>query len=362
MKNYFTLFFILIYNINSLNKPSKEYTDLVNWINKNGGYVSPKLYPIEEDNYNRYIITKEKILKNETILIIPDSIILSSMNGKISNICRNAYALEFDNYDYECLIYFMTLDRNNKKSFFYPYYNYFPKLNKKNFFSFLPNNIKEKISKTELGKKIKQGETFFKRSLLPVEKILKEKNLIEQYKENFVLVTSRNFLRRDSSFEDVNSMVPYVDLLNHKNNYNVYFYFDDYKDSMIVYAIKDINKGDEVINYYGEENNINLYTGYGFIIKDNIYKVKVHFTLFNEYLTFEYTDNIEKDVLNKINRFTSKKIFNYKDSVKVLYEKLNKEFNYYNNIHTGDENIDFIINEEKHLIEMYMNVVKKFNH
>ena len=361
MKIYFTLFYFLFYNINSLKKPSKEYIDLVNWINENKGYVSPKLYPIEEDKSNRYIITKEKILKNETLIIIPNSIILSSMNTKINQICRHTFALILDVYDYECLIYFMTLDRNNKTSFFSPYYNYFPKLNKKNHFLYLPNNIKEKISKTELAIRIYTGESFFNRSLLQVEKILKEKNLIEEYKENFILVSSRNFARKDSAFEEVNSMVPYVDLLNHKNDYNVNFYFDDHKDSMIVYAIKDINKGDEVINNYGEDNNIHLYTGYNFIIKDNIYKVRVHLTILNEYLTLEYCNNIEKDVLNKINKLTSREILNFKDSVKVFYEKLNEKLNYYNNIHTGNDDIDFIINEEKDLIKIYMNELQKLN-
>ena len=68
-------------------------------------------------------------------------------------------------------------------------------------------------------------EKFFQKSLSPVKKIIKSQNLMDTFIESFILVSSRNFGRRGSYFEDVNSMVPYIDLLNHGNNYNVWFIF-----------------------------------------------------------------------------------------------------------------------------------------
>ncbi len=109
MKKFYSLFLFLIFKEFCLNSPSKEYLELVNWITKNGGYISPKLYPIENDKSNRYIIAKEKIYKDEKIIIIPNSIILSSMNKLMNNICRDAYALEYEIFDFDLLIIIISL-------------------------------------------------------------------------------------------------------------------------------------------------------------------------------------------------------------------------------------------------------------
>ena len=58
-------------------KISKEYTNLINYIKSNGGYVNPKLFPNEISDSNRYIITKQKIQKDEILLFSPDPILIS---------------------------------------------------------------------------------------------------------------------------------------------------------------------------------------------------------------------------------------------------------------------------------------------
>ena len=360
MKKFYSLFLFLIFKEFCLNSPSKEYLELVNWITKNGGYISPKLYPIENDKSNRYIIAKEKIYKNEKIIIIPDSIMLSSMNILMYNICRDAYALEREIFDFECLVYFITLDLNNKKSFFSPYYNYFPKIIKKDYFLYLPEEIKIKLSKSELGEKIRIGEKFFQKSLSPVKKIIKSQNLMDTFIESFILVSSRNFGRRGSYFEEVNSMVPYIDLLNHGNNYNVWFIFNDLKNIMTVFAIKDIEKGNEIINFYGKENNIALYSYYGFVIKDNIYHVTIHILVSGQSFTFSFNSSNDKDVLQKLDKIANKEKCNIKDAANILFNKLIEKKTYYESIKTDFDNINYIINEEKYIIEMYIDILKKY--
>ena len=58
-----------------------------------------------------------------------------------------------------------------------------------------------------------------------------------------VLVLTRNFGRKNSEFfEDINTMVPYLDLLNHNNNYNTDFNYDDKKHGFFLNAIKNIER------------------------------------------------------------------------------------------------------------------------
>ena len=360
MKHFFFLLLFLIYKTYDLNTPSKEYLNLVNWIIENGGYISPKLYPVENDKSNRYIITKEKILRNEKIISIPNSIILSTMNILLNEICRKVYILEYENYDFECLVYFMTFDLNNKSSFFYPYYNYLPKIKKNDFYLYLPEEIKEKISKTELGNKIKFAHKYYDRSLAPINNIIKEKNLTERFNESYILVSSRNFGRNGSFWEDLNSMVPYIDLLNHGNDYNIWIYYDDIKSVMEVFAIKDIEKGNEIINFYGDENNIVLYTYFGFIIKNNIYHVRNHIFIFDDCFVFDFNSANDDDVLDKINQIMRKKNFSFKEAIKILYEKLNEKKVFYENIKTSFDNLNYILYEEKFIIEKYIDFLKKY--
>ena len=89
---------------------SKEYTNLINFINSNDGYVNPKLLPKELSKTNRYIASKKKININEKLLFIPNKISISKLNELVNKKCLEAYGFNED-YDYACLIYFMTIDK-----------------------------------------------------------------------------------------------------------------------------------------------------------------------------------------------------------------------------------------------------------
>ena len=108
---------------------SKEYNNLYNYIISNGGYINPKLVPNEVSKTNRFIITKEKIKKGEKILFIPDKVLISKIHKSVFKQCREAYGIG-DEYEYDCLVYFMTIDKYNPSSSFKPYYDYLPSFNK----------------------------------------------------------------------------------------------------------------------------------------------------------------------------------------------------------------------------------------
>ena len=104
--NIFTIILIII-SFNSINskqfqkflsfkeeKISKKYKNLINYITSNGGYVNPKLIPNEISKSNRYIITTEKIKKDEILLFSPDIILISKLHSNVFKKCQEAFGFE----------------------------------------------------------------------------------------------------------------------------------------------------------------------------------------------------------------------------------------------------------------------------
>ena len=271
---------------------SKEYINLVNFVIMNNGYINPKLIPNESSNINRYIIAKEKIKKDEILLFIPDDILISKLHKQIFPKCRDAYGL-IEEYEFECVVYFMTMDKYNSSSIFKPYYDYLPKINISDFvFSFTPQE-KKMFEGTGITEGIKVYEHFLDQALKPVEQKLKkfsEKNkikyeeIIEEFKYNFLMVGTRNFGRPESIF-DVNTMVPYLDLINHSDKNNTNWFYDESKRRFVLESIRDIEKNEEITDSYGHFINSKLYKTYGFFIPGNIYHDNVYIKINGESFT-----------------------------------------------------------------------------
>ena len=183
-------------------KISKEYLNLVSWIKNNGGYISDKLIPVETNNQNRYIKSTQKINNNELLAYIPRKLIISSINPLVNKKCAYAYGI-FHDQDFDCLVFFLTLDKNNPKSFFKPYYDYFPNMDIKIF----PREYSQEELKnyTEIGFEqfINDLNYMFKRSYSDfVQRIFtkeyKIKNIYENFKYNFYFVLSRSLSRPGS--------------------------------------------------------------------------------------------------------------------------------------------------------------------
>ena len=152
---------------------SKDYLNLLNFIKSNGGYVSPKLIPNEISKTNRFIISKEKIKKNEILLFIPEKITISKLNTLINPKCVEAYGFDED-YDYACIIYYMTIDKYNTSSIFQPYYNYLPKFNKTDFITDFTEQEIEIFKETRITEGLKYYYYFYGKALEPVKEKLKK--------------------------------------------------------------------------------------------------------------------------------------------------------------------------------------------
>ena len=252
-------------------KNSNAYDNLIQWMQSNGGYINDKLVPIEKIPTNRYIITKEKIKQNEEILFIPNEISISIVNKKISQICRKIFGYAEGN-DFNCVVYYMLIDKYSKKSFFATYYKYLPKIDKDTtplyFNSFLLTYYKV----TEIDKEISTAKRYLESSYEDIRPNLPLMITFDDFKETFQIVISRNFGCRESIFPEIDSMMPYLDLFNHVNDNNTYYYYDDRRDGFVLYAIRDISKNEEVTVSYGSHHNLYLFTAYGFTLKNNKFK------------------------------------------------------------------------------------------
>ena len=156
----------------------------------------------------------------------------------------------------------------------------------------------------------------------------------KSYKEFFklflkfrILVCSRIFgyIRNG---EEENGMVPYADLLNHSQNPNTTWYFDDKLKSFVVIATKDIKKNSEIYDSYGNKSNVQLIMYYGFSIKDNKHS-KLNFMHKGDLIELDRDSTVtQKDVLKKLKdilshhegaKITDNNILNiYNDEISII--------------------------------------------
>lgn len=69
--------------------------------------------------------------------------------------------------------------------------------------------------------------------------------------------------------EETSGLVPYIDLLNHSSEPNTIWYWDDNLNAFILASTKNIEKGEELTDNYGEKNNVELLLYYGFTMCSN---------------------------------------------------------------------------------------------
>ena len=371
MYYYYYSLIILFFYLNLIQviiSISPEYNNLISWIRNNGGFISDKITPDESSEFNRIMLSNKTISKNELISFIPEKIILSSINPLLNSICRRAYGL-YHSSDLECITFFMTLDKFNKTSFFKPYYDYLPKFD----MGRAPTSFSEKKLKfyEELEFDLYVGISNHKLQNAyneEVEKIMEEKgikNPFEEFKYNYELVKSRNFARPGSDFFfDLNSCVPFIELLNHDNNYNTDFDFDEKNKGFILKAVRDINLGEELTLSYGNESNINLFVTYGFTLKNNIYKNSMRVKIGEGYYRFYPSESRERNIKDIYSIAKSlKEIYGFeKEKEIVIYnlmlDGLEKKLEKIRLIKEDDINIKNIIDELVMSIEKYIMILK----
>ena len=344
---------------------SKEYINLVNYIKNYGGYINPKLTINEKSITNRFILTKEDIKKDETILFIPEKILISKLHVNVNRKCVEAYGFEQeDDHDYECLVYFMTLDKYNSSSMFKPYYDFLPKIDKNDFIISLTKEEIEQYKETGIPEGINSFNHFFHKALDPVKERLKhfaEKNkikyeqILEDFLNNFILVGTRNF-GRPGFFADFSTMVPYLDLINHSDKNNTHWFYDEHKEGYYLIAVRDIKKNEELTDSYGKYFNSYLFKTYGFVIPGNSINDRLYARINDELtrLDLDHPDDTVFHIFDKINYDKIEFEEARKNVLNILFEKKK----YLENLKPERFALKVIFKEYLEILSVYIDKIK----
>ena len=345
---------------------SKEYLNLVNYIKSYGGYINPKLSINEISSTNRYVLAKENINKNEILLFIPEKVLISKLHVNVNRKCNEAYGFQED-HDYDCLVYFLTIDKYNSSSMFKPYYDYLPKIDKNDFIISLTKEEIKKYDKTGIIDGLHQFYHFFNLSLEPVEEKLKifakkqkikYEQILEEFLINFILVGTRNFGRPDY-FADFSTLVPYLDLLNHSDKNNTHWYYDEIKSGYFLIAVKDIKKNEEVTDSYGKYFNSYLFQTYGFVIPGNSVHDRLY-TRINKNLVRLDLDFIDDTIYHIFDKYNYENI-NFDVAKKEVINSLFERKKYFENMKTEKFALKVIFKEYIEILDVYINKIQLIN-
>jgi len=345
---------------------SKEYLNLVNYIKSYGGYINPKLSINEISSTNRYVLAKENINKNEILLFIPEKVLISKLHVNVNRKCNEAYGFQED-HDYDCLVYFLTIDKYNSSSMFKPYYDYLPKIDKNDFIISLTKEEIKKYDKTGIIDGLHQFYHFFNLSLEPVEEKLKifakkqkikYEQILEEFLINFILVGTRNFGRPDY-FADFSTLVPYLDLLNHSDKNNTHWYYDEIKSGYFLIAVKDIKKSEEVTDSYGKYFNSYLFQTYGFVIPGNSVHDRLY-TRINKNLVRLDLDFIDDTIYHIFDKYNYD-IINFDVAKKEVINSLFERKKYFENLKTEKFALKVIFKEYIEILDVYINKIQLIN-
>ena len=345
---------------------SKEYLNLVNYIKSYGGYINPKLSINEISSTNRYVLAKENINKNEILLFVPEKVLISKLHVNVNRKCNEAYGFQED-HDYDCLVYFLTIDKYNSSSMFKPYYDYLPKIDKNDFIISLTKEEIKKYDKTGIIDGLHQFYHFFNLSLEPVEEKLKifakkqkikYEQILEEFLINFILVGTRNFGRPDY-FADFSTLVPYLDLLNHSDKNNTHWYYDEIKSGYFLIAVKDIKKNEEVTDSYGKYFNSYLFQTYGFVIPGNSVHDRLY-TRINKNLVRLDLDFIDDTIYHIFDKYNYENI-NFDVAKKEVINSLFERKKYFENLKTEKFALKVIFKEYIEILDVYINKIQLIN-
>jgi len=273
-----------------------------------------KWLQLEDDNIrmfkkeSRGLYSINDIKEGERIMEIPEKYIL-----ELSKI-KNPKILEKLNNTNSYVAFYLLLESLNKESYWKVYLDSLPEdLNE-----YIYYYDKDKLSQLK-NTTIMCSKTYnfiihmknIKKDCMVLYKTLKNHKM--EYDDFFKLflkfriyICSRIFSYDKNNNDNENGIVPYADLLNHSQNPNTKWYYDNIKDVFVVEATKNIKKNTEIYDSYGSKTNMQLLMYYGFTIKNNKLS-ELKFIYKNELLTIDYNTNIielftDKDVIHKLRK------------------------------------------------------------
>ena len=307
------------------------------------------------ENGSRGLYSIKDIKNGDIIMKIPQKYII-----QFSIIDKNDFSHNMNLYNTNSFVASHLLTNElKKKSFIDPYLETMPE----SLDEYIYYYDKKKLNQLKNTSMMCDGSYSYNEHIENIKndakilyKMLLQKNLLpDKYKvyKNFfkiflkyrILVCSRIF-GYTRNYQSENGMVPYADLLNHSENPNTTWYFDDTKNSFIVKATKNIKKNTEIYDSYGDKTNKELMMYYGFTIPNNKHS---ELNIMHKNNLFQFKNNsvidesdYKKELVNKL-----KKI------LESHTKKLNKTYEF------QDENIKNIYKDEISIIKKVLSISHK---
>ena len=172
------------------------------------------------------------------------------------------------------------------------------------------------------------------------------------------MVGTRNFGRRESIF-DVNTMVPYLDLINHSDKNNTDWNYDENEGAYILTAIKDIEEYKEITDSYGHFMNSRLYQTYGFVIPGNTINDNVYVRINGESITLNISF-LKSKIESMFEKLVQMKGLEFNEAKKIIIKELNDKKKYYLNLKTNRFSLNVIIKEHLDIIDTFIKEVQIF--
>ena len=236
---------------------------------RNNSYF-PKVEIKFYTNDYRGVISNNDIIKYETIMSIPKEclitleLVLSKPYGKqISELMSH----ELNSPKHCLLSCFLLFEENN------PLYKYYFDLLPKDFSNF-------PIFYTHDELEYLCGSPFLNLVINKKIDMQMDYNKLCEKVENFSQFSFDKFCKARCVISSrvfgitihnvkTDALVPFADLLNHRRPRQTQWFYDDGKDSFIVQAIENIDKGSEIFDSYGKKTNARFLLNYGFSIENN---------------------------------------------------------------------------------------------
>lgn len=283
---------------------------------------------------NRSLITKSKIPKNQLLVRIPYSKLLTLKQASKSKLVQEVIPLKIsiDEYDSLSLAIFLLEESKKSDSKWKFYLDTFPK-NLNNFPIFYNENELELLKGSDLYTLIKNEYNEYKSEYQEiVNKTSATSVLGNDFFNDFlkmnVLVNSRRFLYTYKGKES-SALAPFADMINHSRPPNARYYFDSKKRVLEITARKNLEKNEEIFITYGNERNDSLFSYYGFFIEKNasilisvdLKEVKNNIEYDNDIETIEFKLTYSLDDSDFKNLFSFLR-FMMMNQVKIIDKKL----------------------------------------
>ena len=230
----------------------------------------PKLEIHFYSDDNRGVIAKAPIKKNEIIMTIPKSCLISLEVAYATPLGKEIKKFMYKelNSPKHCVLsaYYLSEEKSERWKF---YFDLFPKD-----FTIFPVFYKKK----EL--ELLEGSPFLRQIFEKRKEMKCDYDIICSHIPSFAQYSYMKFVKArliissrifGVCIEGTNTdvLAPYADLLNHRSPRQTNWYYDDSLGSFVIQAIDDISEGSEIFDTYGMKTNSRFLMNYGFVIEDN---------------------------------------------------------------------------------------------